>query len=612
MHAALEHVLILHSDSKPQRTGVMLPRVHCKARKLIEFALVWGWVLVAGEPVPVHHDAGSASGGDPIFTSAICPEQNASVRSQTTCDCSWTQKGRICATAVDDGSECFCRCCCIRRQNRWRPCRWGPVLSSDACDWVQPLERNDTMCAKFLDLPLHQPNCPVGQNNVPRIYHAVGKENDPPWTVRANMLQNPQFRLNYLNDSAAAAYIHDRCGHRSAQAYRCLLAPAYRADLFRFCALWAEGGIYIDTDLLALRPFEEMYSPCAHATVGHDYPQPPSDPRVYPSEFQPGIQMKILAAAPKSPLFGCMVDRIVSHTASRWNPGMGKRRVTWELLSLTGPRLLHLCYSQCLANADCASQQTAHGTVIDAVAVSYRDQRGGMYPYNGMVGVTASGDDVLLAYEVPDLIHFDVREAASGAVHYSRLMRQNRLYKTDCALRQMPGNVAQTTVTPQPWFADVDRWFIKRKEHEANITKLTINSDPNPPGNLCAREKGTCNCPGGKVTFGSGSRWSYPKFVRTSIRCSLANFVDPNRGVAKVCRCHLTTANDAARNEHGEKCAEEKGICRCPGGTVVYGEGTTWSRPKAVSSLIICGARTFSLTVDPHVRKICRCKLQVH
>jgi endoglucanase len=50
-------------------------------------------------------------------TAAACPG------SSPTCDCSWTRGGALCKAAGDDGSECFCRCCCAHKQSGFS-CKW--------------------------------------------------------------------------------------------------------------------------------------------------------------------------------------------------------------------------------------------------------------------------------------------------------------------------------------------------------------------------------------------------------------------------------------------------------------------------------------------------------
>ena len=52
-----------------------------------------------------------------------------------------------------------------------------------------------------------------------------------------------------------------------------VLPCRYRADIFRFCALYADGGVYLDADLELMVPLDDTHSPCSHVTIGHDYPQ---------------------------------------------------------------------------------------------------------------------------------------------------------------------------------------------------------------------------------------------------------------------------------------------------------------------------------------------------
>ena len=54
-------------------------------------------------------------------------------------------------------------------------------------------------------------------------------------------------RVIFHNDSTARRFVHRHCPY-AARAYDCLLPPAYRADLWRYCALYAHGGHYLDAD----------------------------------------------------------------------------------------------------------------------------------------------------------------------------------------------------------------------------------------------------------------------------------------------------------------------------------------------------------------------------
>jgi hypothetical protein len=103
-----------------------------------------------------------------------------------------------------------------------------------------------TTNGRYLELPLVKPVCGAGQTRVvPLTYHAIDAASTPPPAVLANVLRNPEYKLNYHNDSSAYVYVLDRCGKEVAEAFRCFLAPAYRADVFRFCAMLKDGGVYV-------------------------------------------------------------------------------------------------------------------------------------------------------------------------------------------------------------------------------------------------------------------------------------------------------------------------------------------------------------------------------
>ena len=89
-------------------------------------------------------------------------------------------------------------------------------------------------CEEMLRAPISKPpslaDCVVPR--VPHVYHAVSGTRSPPDSVRMNAgfhLRN--FSLNYHGDASAAAYVRMNCGFEAAKAYRCFVAPAYRADV---------------------------------------------------------------------------------------------------------------------------------------------------------------------------------------------------------------------------------------------------------------------------------------------------------------------------------------------------------------------------------------------
>ena len=270
-------------------------------------------------------------------------------------------------------------------------------------------------CAAYLRLPLHVPtsNCSA----FPRILHGVGKDR-PSFSFLTNAARNPSFRTHFLSDADAARYILAHCGRDARAAYDCFVAPAYRADLARFCFLYAEGGVYVDSDIMLLDTIPKVASLCASATVGHDIPQkslPPIDPAL---PARPGKQMKILSASrPEHPLFRCMLHQIVRNVRTRF--------VSKWPLEITGPQLLHTCFEK-------TQKKDPH------MHVTYRDTRGAAWPYAGMMGRRG-----LLAIEVPGPIHFNpddieeeggARTTSLSSLHYTELLAQGILYRNSCAL----------------------------------------------------------------------------------------------------------------------------------------------------------------------------------
>ena len=295
-----------------------------------------------------------------------------------------------------------------------------------ACARTSYYEANEDKCAAYEKLKHIVPDCSGQAEKVPRIYHSVGRLASQTFVQSMVAKANPSFRRNHLDDRAAGRFIRRACGEAAAAAYACLAAPAYRADLFRFCALYAEGGVYLDQDILPLFPLEELYSPCSNATLGHDMPQSlfwPSwgeddatvrrvmegRPRKIWSTRRTlhAKQMKILAAAPGSALFKCAMEATIEH--------IRQRTCSESSLERSGPIMLHQCY-------------TNHS---EGAAISYSDSRHAMWPYSGM----RRGNKVLAIEIGNPKRHFPWTTKVVDVDNYAQMHVDQTVIRPTCALR---------------------------------------------------------------------------------------------------------------------------------------------------------------------------------
>ena len=70
---------------------------------------------------------------------------------------------------------------------------------------------------------------------------------------------NPDHQIHYFDDEASRALVAQHFNGDTLAAYDKVVPKAYRADLFRYCALQVMGGIYTDPLIPYGLPFEKMW-----------------------------------------------------------------------------------------------------------------------------------------------------------------------------------------------------------------------------------------------------------------------------------------------------------------------------------------------------------------
>jgi mannosyltransferase OCH1-like enzyme len=94
--------------------------------------------------------------------------------------------------------------------------------------------------------------------NIFQFWHDDSLPDDVAPMVNSWAALNPDAHYRRFNEANAAELIEREYGPRVLAAYRACRLPAMRSDIFRFCALHAEGGLYVDVGFTCIKPAKEF------------------------------------------------------------------------------------------------------------------------------------------------------------------------------------------------------------------------------------------------------------------------------------------------------------------------------------------------------------------
>lgn len=149
----------------------------------------------------------------------------------------------------------------------------------------------------------------------------------------ANAKANPAYVLRHMTPDVARDYVRTECP-LVIDAYDLVKPMAYKADLFRHCALWKDGGVYMDDDLelkVSLSD-DRLDVPGALLLVSDKLEWRVAPPRVVVARMWNAF---MIARTPGSPTLACALAHAASNIIAR--------KTHISTLALTGPRLLFNC-----------------------------------------------------------------------------------------------------------------------------------------------------------------------------------------------------------------------------------------------------------------------------
>jgi hypothetical protein len=141
---------------------------------------------------------------------------------------------------------------------------------------------------------------------------------------------------------------------------------------------------------------------------------------------------------------------------------------------------------------------------------------------------------------------------------------------------------------------------------------------------FCAAEGEVCKFKGmAEVRFGQGNTF-VTRTAYGSVRCDVADFGDPVRGVTKFCEVRRTGNQNYENSTQGSwdgggsgsstsgwrYCAAEGEVCTVNGNALVrFGDGRNW-KTRNVTKVVMCGVSTFD--GDPAYGRVKHCEVQTN
>ena len=147
---------------------------------------------------------------------------------------------------------------------------------------------------------------------------------------KSNLEINPNFTIKYYSDKDSGEFIKHNFSKDIINAYDKLIPGAYKADLFRYCILYKNGGLYSDLTQRILKPLETFID------FKKDKIYLVKDIEHYKVNGQgssKGIQISFIATRPGNDIFLKAIHRIVKNVKDEY--------YGYNALYPTGPSLFY-------------------------------------------------------------------------------------------------------------------------------------------------------------------------------------------------------------------------------------------------------------------------------
>lgn len=181
---------------------------------------------------------------------------------------------------------------------------------------------------QLFDIPFHisrkRVDIPTVVSGVPLVFYQSWHSNKVPVKMKETIYKlldmNPEFDYYLYSDEKSLEYIKEKYDNDVVDAFNTLKPGAYKSDLWRYCVLYKEGGVYLDIKFYSVVPLLNIIRDNPIIYV-RDLPHPCG-----------GIYNAFMASPPNNDIFKHCIDDIVNSCKLKLYKD--------TQLSITGPCLL--------------------------------------------------------------------------------------------------------------------------------------------------------------------------------------------------------------------------------------------------------------------------------
>ena len=204
---------------------------------------------------------------------------------------------------------------------------------------------------------------------IPKLIHQTFEtEGTPPDMSKARdswRINNVEYEYCFYDDVGRIKFIKKHFTKKVLNAYHLLIPGSFKADLFRYCVLYIQGGVYVDCDMICLQPLSKLIEDADKLIVVRDDPM-----------TKKWIAVGFLAAEPKHPVLWEAINRAVDNVI---------KQEEMFYLDYTGPGLFGKALN-CVAGRDIETEYKLGDQYINSLKVKMllHDFPNTKFKYNGV------------------------------------------------------------------------------------------------------------------------------------------------------------------------------------------------------------------------------------